>query len=445
MRSQSDSLHPLGRYSFLLVEPFDSVVCWAATHAPLDQVRRSLERFSVEPLPGLPPFQGGMAGLLAYDLNQSLEQIKSSQIDEFQLPTIALGCYDSVLAWDHEKDRCWIIATGLPESVEAKRIRRAHESIRRWEERLQTSQPRITRVPAVNSISPQGNVRTEVGFRPNLFSNFSKNEYLRAAQKCIDYIYAGDVFQVNLAQRLLAEASSSSVELYDRLRTCNSAPFSGYFDLKSFGLDAQIISASPERFFSVRDRVVETRPIKGTRRRTGTPMVDLWSKSKLEASIKDRAENTMIVDLMRNDLSQCCEDSSIKVTQLCQVEEYQSVIHLVSSVRGKLKQQAGLVDLIESIFPGGSITGAPKVRAMEIIAELEPHRRGAYCGALGYLGFNGTADFNILIRTITAAGGWWQIPVGGGIVSQSDPKSEYEETWTKAAGMLRAVSERTGG
>ena len=148
----------------------------------------------------------------------------------------------------------------------------------------------------------------------------------------------------------------------------------------------------------------------------------------------------MIVDLMRNDLSRCCEDESIRVTQLCELEQYQSVLHLVSAVQGKLKPEKGLVDLVESIFPGGSITGAPKVRAMEIIAELEPHVRGAYCGAMGYFGFDGGADFSILIRTITDSQGWWQIPVGGGIVSQSDPVKEYEETWTKAAGMLRAVS-----
>ncbi len=148
----------------------------------------------------------------------------------------------------------------------------------------------------------------------------------------------------------------------------------------------------------------------------------------------------MIVDLMRNDLSRCCEDDSIEVTQFCELENYQSVLHLVSAVQGKLKPELDLVDLVESIFPGGSITGAPKVRAMEIIAELEPHVRGAYCGALGYLGFDGSADFNILIRTITASKGWWQIPVGGGIVSQSDPVTEYAETWTKASGMLRAVT-----
>ena len=169
-------------------------------------------------------------------------------------------------------------------------------------------------------------------------------------------------------------------------------------------------------------------------------MVDLQAKEELLSSVKDLAENTMIVDLMRNDLSRVCEDDSIRVTQLCELEEYQSVLHLVSAVEGRLKKDNDLVDLLKVVFPGGSITGAPKIRAMEIIAELEPTARGPYCGALGYLGFDGSADLSILIRTITASQGWWQIPVGGGIVSQSDPEKEYAETWTKAAGMLRAVT-----
>ena len=191
----------------------------------------------------------------------------------------------------------------------------------------------------------------------------------------------------------------------------------------------------------MRERTVETRPIKGTRPRTGQPMVDLREQERLVASQKDRAENIMIVDLMRNDLASVCQDDSICVTQLCQPEAYQSVLHLVSAVEGKLRPESSLCDLLAAIFPGGSITGAPKIRAMEIIAELEPTSRGAYCGSVGYLGFDGSADLNILIRTITASKGWWQVPVGGGVVVQSDPEAEYKETWTKAASMLQAIIE----
>ena len=212
-------------------------------------------------------------------------------------------------------------------------------------------------------------------------------------------------------------------------------------DKSGFGnCPAQIISASPERLFSVRNGLVETRPIKGTRRRTGLPEIDRQAKEELLASEKDRAENTMIVDLMRNDLSKVCQHDSVAVTEHCTLEEYESVFHLVSAVQGQLKPEHDLIDLLKSVFPGGSITGAPKIRAMEIIAELEPNARGAYCGGLGYLGFDGNADINILIRTITAAEGWWQFPVGGGIVTQSQPAAEHEETWTKAAGMLRAIN-----
>jgi para-aminobenzoate synthetase component 1 len=251
----------------------------------------------------------------------------------------------------------------------------------------------------------------------------------------VDYIYAGDVFQVNLSQRLLHPADVSSRELYKRLRQRNPAPFAGYLDAGSF----QLCSASPERFLAVRGSHVETRPIKGTRARTRWPEADLFAGDELRASDKDRAENVMIVDLLRNDLSRACRPDSVRVSQLCGLETFAYVQHLVSVVEGDLREGCSPLDQARAAFPGGSITGAPKVRAMEIIAELEPNARGAYCGSLAYCGFDGTLDSSILIRTITDSRGWWQIPVGGGIVSQSDPQREYEETWHKAEGMLRAL------
>ncbi len=274
---------------------------------------------------------------------------------------------------------------------------------------------------------------------PGVTSNFSKQAYLEAIQRTIDYIYAGDVFQVNLSQRLLANAGGDSVSLYRRLRRCNPAPLAGYFDLGEF----QIVSASPERFLRLSDRCVETRPIKGTRPRSDDPSVDRAAEAELAASQKDRAENVMIVDLLRNDLARVCTADSVQVSQLCGVEAYPYVLHLVSAVCGRLRESCSPVDLLRAAFPGGSVTGAPKVRAMEIIAELEPTARGAYCGSLGYLGFQGTMDLNILIRTITAGRGWWQFPVGGGVVAQSTPLQEYEETWHKAEGLLRALTIRS--
>jgi para-aminobenzoate synthetase component 1 len=240
---------------------------------------------------------------------------------------------------------------------------------------------------------------------------------------------------VNLAQRLLARAADDSVALYLRLRKRNPAPFAGYFDLGEF----QIASASPERFLRVADGQVETRPIKGTRPRTSRPEADLVAGDELLANEKERAENVMIVDLLRNDLSRVCRPESVFVSQLCRLESYPFVQHLVSAVRGTLREGCGPIDLLRASFPGGSVTGAPKVRAMEIIAQLEPTARGPYCGSLGYLGFDGSMDLNILIRTITAGRGWWQAPVGGAVVAQSQPQREYEETWHKAEGVLRAM------
>jgi len=270
---------------------------------------------------------------------------------------------------------------------------------------------------------------------PGLASNFSQEGYLAAVRQAIEYIHAGDVFQVNLAQRLLAPDDGDPVSLYLRLRNRNPATFAGYFAGGGF----QIASASPERFLRLADGRVETRPIKGTRRRSLLPEADLFTGDELQASEKDRAENVMIVDLLRNDLSRVCEPEGVYVSDLCRLEVYQTVQHLVSVVEGRLQAIHSPIDVLRAAFPGGSITGAPKVRAMEIIAELEPTARGAYCGSMGYIGFDGAMDFNILIRTMTVARGWRQLPVGGGIVAQSDPLAEYEETWHKAAGMLSAL------
>lgn len=271
---------------------------------------------------------------------------------------------------------------------------------------------------------------------PGLTSTFSREAYLAAVGRAIDYIVAGDIFQVNLSQRLLYPAQDHTSDLYLRLRERNAATFAAYFDLGEF----QLASASPERFLSVRGGEVEARPIKGTRQRTRWPEADLFAGDELRESEKDRAENVMIVDLLRNDLARVCRPESVRVTQLCELESYEYVQHLVSAVRGTLRAECRPLDVLRAAFPGGSISGAPKVRAMEIIAELEPTARGAYCGSLAYVGFDGALDASILIRTITAGRGWWQFPVGGGIVAQSAPEMEYDETWHKAEGMVRALT-----
>lgn len=258
-------------------------------------------------------------------------------------------------------------------------------------------------------------------------------------EQAVDYIHAGDCFQVNIAQRLLTVQDRPAEALYLDLRRKNPAPFAGFFDLG----DTQILSASPERFLRLAaGGAVETRPIKGTRPRGQTPQEDRALAWELTQSAKDRAENVMIVDLMRNDLGRVCRPGTIEVAEVCRLESYQTVHHLVSVVKGTLAEGKTAIDLLMATFPGGSVTGAPKIRSMEIIAELERVPRGPYCGCIGWLGDDGQMDTNILIRTFTAKDGWLQFPVGGGIVADSVPAREYEETLHKAEGLLKALAKK---
>ena len=428
----------LGRFSFIAADPFDFIVVPADGTEALGQLHAALHGFTACAQPGLPPFQGGAAGLFGYDLNRSLESLAPPQHDAFHVPALAIGLYDVVISFDHVAQRAWIISQGFPELEPGQRRRRAHSRLREFQEYLSRpiagdphTRPGRTDLVGAADLAAQFPVSRDA----RLTSTFSESMFHATIQKAIDYIYAGDIFQVNIAQRLLCPADDDPVSTYLKLRRCNPAPFAGYFDLGRY----QILSASPERFVSVCERDVETRPIKGTGPRCGSPEADLFAGQTLRRSEKDRAENIMIVDLLRNDLSRVCQPDSIQVTQLCGLEQYQFIQHLVSVVHGRLASGNGVLDLIRAAFPGGSITGAPKIRAMQIITELEPVARGAYCGCLGYLGFDETADLNILIRTITAGAGWLQLPVGGGIVAQSVPEREYEETWQKAHGLLRTV------
>nr|MCU0706479.1 aminodeoxychorismate synthase component I [Fimbriiglobus sp.] len=291
-------------------------------------------------------------------------------------------------------------------------------------------------VPGIGAIGASLSPQFPLPHHPGVTSNFSRDGYIDAVRRAVEYVHAGDVFQVNLSQRLLAPLTEHPLELYGRLRQTSPSPFGCYLDLGDF----QILSSSPERFLQLSaDGEVSTRPIKGTRPRGKTPAEDAELLHDLTTNPKDRAENVMIVDLLRNDLGRVCEFGSVTVPKVCEVESFRHVHHLVSEVRGKLRPGLTAFDLLRASFPGGSVTGAPKVRAMEIIAELEPTARGPYCGSIGWIGFDGAMDTNILIRTLTAGRGWLQFPVGGGIVADSDPATEYEETLHKAAGMLRAL------
>ena len=438
----------LGRYSFLTADPFEfeELASVPLGVDPFARLRAWSQRFQAASVADLPPFQGGVAGLLSYELGGAWERLPRPAFDEFQLPCLAVGIYDWVIAWDHQQQRAWIVSHGFP-AEGADRERRAADRMAVVLDRLTSrehgdaSTIGAVRVTPNEPLSAQQLApQTELPGLKGLTSNFAKVDYVRAVERVIEYIRAGDIFQANLSQRLMFPADEEGLTLYLRLRERNAAPFAGYFAHD----DWIVASASPERFVNLRNGDVETRPIKGTRRRRHLPEADLFAEDELRASEKDQAENVMIVDLLRNDLSKVCAPGSIRVPRLCSVENYETVQHLVSVVRGTLESAAlghrrDAWDLLQATFPGGSITGAPKVRAMQIIAELEPTVRGPYCGSLFYVGFDGSADSNLLIRTFTIRRGWIQFPVGGGIVAQSDPLAEYEETLHKAEGMLRAL------
>ncbi len=428
----------LGRYSFFAADPFQVLRIPRAKKDALAMLSESLEAYPLETLPDLPPFQGGAAGVLSYELGRCFERIPEAIHNEFGLPLVCLGLYDVVLAWDHVSNEAWMLSSGYPEKEPTQRHERAVARMRYFMRLLKEQPPDRRSIDVGPHASAHGLTAPQFDTRLGSawLGNFDSKGFRSAVERAREYIYAGDIFQVNLAQRIMRRASFDSIELYRKLAEVNSAPFAGYFDM---GV-AQVISSSPERFLSVVDRAVETRPIKGTRRRVLDFEEDRAIARELEQSEKDRAENIMIVDLLRNDLSRVCTMDSVRVEQLCGLESFPFVHHLVSVVKGRLTPEATNTDLIAATFPGGSITGAPKVRAMEIIAELEPTVRGPYCGCMGYFGFDGSMDTNILIRTVTSSRGWWQLQVGGGITAESRAEVEEEETWTKAAGIVRAMT-----
>lgn len=425
--------HPapgLGRYSFLTADPIRRFE--DASLAELKQIVAALPNRLV---PELPPFQGGLAGVIGYEWGRQLEAIPATKHVDLRTPALSLGLYDWTIACDHATGQSWLISQGLGAESTDLAVQLATQRIDQVLQWLAAPpwpapgvQPEQRRVAQVAPQYPTYR-------HPQLTSNFSPEGFRAAVADIVRSIRRGDCFQVNLAQRLLFPASGSAAELYRRLRRENPAPEAGYYDGGSF----QVLSSSPETFLRVADRMVETRPIKGTCRRSGDPDVDALAAEELFHSEKDRAENVMIVDLMRNDLSRVCTDESVRVEQLCEVEPYAFVQHLVSVVTGKLADHCDAVDLLAACFPGGSITGAPKIEAMHKIVALEQVPRGPYCGSMGYFGCGGTMGLNILIRTLTQAHGYWQIPVGGGITAASDPAAEERETWHKAEGLLRAL------
>jgi len=424
----------LGRYSFIAVDPFlelsskNGQIKLGSENLsadPFEVLQQQLRKYPLNTHPDLPPFQGGAAGYFAYDLCHHLEKLPRTQQDEMQFADLMLGFYDVVFAFDHELNSAWIFSSGYPEMDLSLRKKRAQD-------RSQFFLNKMT-----DFFSTQEKISNNHHDAINTTANFTKTAYEQAVQTVIDYIHAGDIFQANISQRFLATmpADLDPLILYGELRAINPAPFAAYI---KFG-ETILLSASPERFLQLSNGCVETRPIKGTRRHGCTATEDEQLKTELLTSEKDRAENIMIVDLMRNDLSRVCADHSVQVTQLCGLESFSTVHHLVSVVTGNLKSNYNAVDLLRATFPGGSVTGAPKVRAMEIIAEIEPTVRGPYCGSIGYIGFDGTMDLSITIRTLALKNKLITFQAGGGIVADSDPVLEYEETLTKASALQKLL------
>ena len=343
---------------------------------------------------------GAAVGYFGYDLKHFVEKLPSRAMDDLGLPDCWFGFYDNLLVFDHTKKEVWEVVGGQSS---------CQMSNQHW----------------TNSSAR------------DLHSNFTRESYRTAILRAKQYIAAGDIYQVNLSQRFQCAVDASPTELYRALRESNPSPYCVYLDIG----EAQILSSSPECFLNIRDRRIVTRPIKGTRPRGISPEEDARIAAELLASAKDNAELVMITDLERSDLGRVCEFGSVHVSELVRVETYATVHHLVSTVEGRLRNDVSSVDCVRACFPGGSITGAPKIRAMEIIDELEPPARGVYTGAIGFLGYNGPAHLNVAIRTVVQQGRELTFHAGGGIVADSDPDAEYNETLVKAQGILNAINQ----
>lgn len=424
-----------GRYSYLSANPF-LVLTSTGDHVTIDlngkriekksnpfiELNNIIEKYKLAPISKaeeLPPFQGGLIGYFGYELSKITENIKQSTLRNPDLPDLVLPFYDWVLAHDNVTNNGYIFATGLPNKSKISAKKRITE-IMHYLESNQNICNNDKKSPVISSIS----------------SNFSKSKYLNSIKKIQKYIAQGEVYQVNLSQRFQSSFKGNPWVLYSALRESNISAFASYLSFPN----ATILSFSPEEFLNFEKGMVLTRPIKGTKPRGVTPQEDEIRAKSLLKSEKDLAENLMIVDVLRNDLGKVCKIGSIKTPYIFKIEKHPSVWHLVSSISGELDPKKNIVDLIESTFPGGSITGAPKIRAMEIIEEIEPHSRGPYCGSIGYISCTGPMKTSIVIRTLIITGEKLYLQVGGGIVADSIPQLELEETHHKASALFTILN-----
>lgn len=420
------SLHnELGKYSIIGLNPYlqlkeEKGICFCngtPQKCSLEQfLQKYLKENHEENITELPLIAGAM-GYFSYDYGRKFEAIASRHQPTLAMPDAYICFYDNFIIENCEKQVLYVTAQG----------------------KLSGQEQSIGKIEAQVKQLSWGHQGKCVPNRQSIIAeyraNFEKEEYKQAIEKMIRYIIEGDIYIANMTQQLMVDSKRDPYQVFQYLRTHNPAPFGGYLNYGDF----QIISASPERFLRLKNDIVETRPIKGTRRRGVTPQEDQQLKQELQSSEKDRSELLMIVDLLRNDLNRVCQPGSVAVTEHFGVETYATVFHLVSTITGQLKEEYGIMDLIKAAFPGGSITGAPKIRAMEVIDELEQNRRGLYTGSIGYLGLDGSSDLNIVIRTAVHQGGTYYLGVGGGITCESETEFEYEETLQKARAVLEAI------
>ncbi len=431
------------RYSFVVARPFLTFRSWgsrceiqsgtrqtAQFGNPWNVLEQLLERYELIDEIDLPFPLGGCFGYWGYDLKNFVEpRLRARAVNDLELPDCAVGFYDSLAIFDHHLGKTWLVATGLAADG-SRNEPRARQQANWWHEQLGRDEFHL-----VPNQFEKNTDEVEL-VPPTPTSNFTREGFIAAIRRALDYIHAGDIYQVNLSQRLTAPWAGDGWEFHRALHAASPAPFGAFLDAGDF----QLASSSPERFLRLSGQHVQTRPIKGTRPRSADPQRDAQLAYELQASEKERAELVMITDLLRNDLGRVCEFGSVQVPELMRLEQYAQVQHLVSTVEGRLRARHSHLATLRDCFPGGSITGAPKFRAMEIIDELEPATRGPYTGSLGYLGFNRESQFNIAIRTAIVREGQVHYQAGAGIVADSDPEMEYEETLAKARGFEKALS-----
>jgi anthranilate synthase component 1 len=416
----------IARYSFLGGDPF--LVKRYRDGQPSDfmqDIRTTMDRFCSVKLPNLPPFTGGAVGYFGYDMVRTIEDIPKTGTDDLGVDDAVLMFYKTILAFDHLRHQIHIISNVIVDDAREPvdvQYAKAVEEIRRIEEVLRSPLEIPLTVPKEGDIVVR--------------SNFDKKDYLNAVVRAKEYIAAGDIFQVVLSQRFEVDLPASPFEIYRALRIVNPSPYMYYLKMP----DSSIVGSSPEMLVRVRDREVEYRPIAGTQPRGADEAADEALAAKLRADEKERAEHIMLVDLGRNDLGRVSRYGTVRVEDLMFIERYSHVMHLVSSLKGDLREGVDRWDTLMACFPAGTVSGAPKVRAMEIIDELEPTKRGIYAGAVMYVDFSNNLDSCIAIRTLLVRGNKGYIQAGGGLVADSVPENEYVETVNKSRALLRAIN-----